>query len=323
MMKGDKGIFLNRNRYILYAMAGSAVLFLGPTVLNSYWLKICSFLIVSLIIACSWNLIGGYCGYFSFGHGLFFGIGAYTIAIALLRYNVNFYLCIPLGGLVAAALALAMSPILRLKGFYFTLITLAAVEAAAVIFRKWSFTRGMKSWDVGWSFPRLASDATFYYFLALTFLLMLVSHIAFLASRRGFGTVAIREDDLMARGVGVNVTITRAYTFILSAFWVGVAGAIYAPMITYISPQAIFEISWSVKPIIVTIFGGLGTIVGPILGGGILSLIDQLLWERFLEYHNLIYAVLLIGIVMFLPEGLLSYYGRAAALFRRAPQNKA
>jgi branched-chain amino acid transport system permease protein len=121
----------------------------------------------------------------------------------------------------------------------------------------------------------------------------------------------------MARGVGVNVTITRVYTFILSAFWVGVAGAIYAPMITYISPQAIFDISWSIKPIIVSIFGGIGTIVGPILGGGILSLIDHLLWERFLEYHNLIYAVLLIGIVMFLPEGLLSYYGRARSLFRR------
>src|SRR3989304_1224200 len=107
-MKGDKGIFFNRNRYILYAMAGCAVLFLGPTVLNTYWLKICSFLIVSLIIACSWNLIGGYCGYFSFGHGLFFGVGAYTIAVAVLRFNVNPYAGMLLGGFISAALALVM-----------------------------------------------------------------------------------------------------------------------------------------------------------------------------------------------------------------------
>jgi len=318
MGKGEQGIFLNRDRHLLYALAGSLFLCLGPVLLDPYWLKFFSFLIISLVIACSWNLIGGYCGYFSFGHGLFFGIGAYTIAVAVLRFNVNPYIGMLLGGLVSAALALVMSPMLRLKGFNFALTTLALLEATQVIFPKWEFTRGMKSWDLGWSFPPIATDTRFYLLLVLVFFLMLVSHIVFLASRIGFAAAALKEDELMARGVGVNTTLTRVCAFVLSAFWVGVTGAIYAPMITYISSQAIFSLSWSVKPIIVSIFGGIGTLAGPIVGGVILVFIDQILWERFLEYHTLIYGVLLVVIVMFLPNGLLSHSDRVASLFRRS-----
>lgn len=317
MGKCEQGVFLNRDRYLLYALAGTLVLCLGPALLDPYWLKFLSFLIISLVIACSWNLIGGYCGYFSFGHGLFFGVGAYTIAVAVLRFNVNLYIGMILGGLVSAALALVMSPMLRLKGFNFALTTLALLEATQVIFRKWEFTRGMKSWDLGWFFPPLATDTRFYFLLVLVFFLMLASHIGFLASRIGFAAAALKEDELMARGVGVDTTRTRVCAFVLSAFWVGITGAIYAPMITYISSQAVFNLSWSVKPIIVSIFGGIGTLAGPIVGGMILIFIDQILWERFLEYHTLIYGVLLVVIVMFLPDGLLSYYGRVATMFRR------
>ena len=203
MGKSEQGIFLNRDRYLLYALAGSLLLCLGPALLDPYWLKFLSFLIVSLVIACSWNLIGGYCGYFSFGHGLFFGVGAYTIAVAFLRFNVNPYVGMLLGGLVSAALAIVMSPMLRLKGFNFALTTLALLEATQVIFRKWEFTRGMKSWDLGWSFPPLATDTRFYFLLVLVFFLMLVSHIVFLSSRIGVAATALKEDELMARGAGV------------------------------------------------------------------------------------------------------------------------
>lgn len=316
---GRKGIFLNRNRYLQYTLAGALILCLGPAILDSYWLKFLSFLVISLVMASSWNLIGGYCGYFSFGHGLFLGVGAYTIAVAVLRFNVNLFVAMLLGGVVSAALALAMSPMLRLRGFNFALTTLALLEATQVIFRKWELTRGLKSWDLGWSFPPLMSDTGYYLLLVLVFFLTIASHILFLSSRLGFATAALKEDELMARGIGINTTLTRVLALVLSAFWVGVTGAIYAPMITYISSQAIFNLSWSVKPIIVSIFGGIGTLAGPIAGGVILIFIDQILWERFLEYHTLIYGVLLVVIVMFLPDGLLSYYGRVASLFRRRP----
>ncbi len=311
-----KGIFLKRNEYLAVIAAAGALLCLGPVVLDAYWLKFLSFLFLSLVIACSWNLIGGYCGYFSFGHGVFFGIGAYAIAVAVLKYNVNFYLSLVIGGLSCAVLAFVMSPMLRLKGFNFALTTLALLEAAQVVFRKWSFTRGLKSWDLGWSFPRQVSDSGFYLLCVACLVLALVSHVLFLASRYGFATVAVKEDELMAKGIGINATLCKVAAFVVSAFWTGVAGAIYGPMITYISTQSIFGLSWSVKPIIVSIFGGMGTLLGPILGGIVLIGVDQMLWERFLEYHTLIYGVLLVVIVMFMPDGLVSYGRKALALLR-------
>jgi branched-chain amino acid transport system permease protein len=307
MAESAKGIFLNRNRYLLFTLAAGILLGCGPLLLNPYWLKFCSFLLISLILACSWNLLGGYCRYFSFGHGVFFGLGAYVIAIAWVRFAINFYLAILLGGVSCVLLALIMAPLLRLRGFNFALATLALLEAMRVVFKKWSFTRGLKSWDVGWSFPPFVSDNQFYGLIVLVFVAMLLSFILFLSSSYGMASAAFREDDLMAKGIGINTTLCKVMAFALSSFWVGIIGAIYAPMISYISTQSIFGLAWSVKPIIVSIFGGLATLMGPIVGGVILIFVDQLLWERFLEFHTLIYGVILVAIVLFLPNGLMSY----------------
>jgi len=315
MHPSPRGIFLNRNRYLLLVIGVGLLLALIPFFTGSYWLKFFSFLIVNIIIGCSWNLIGGFCNYFSFGHGVFFGIGAYAMAIGWIRYQVNFYLAIVIGGICGALIALFISPILRLKGLNFALGTLALLEAVHVIFHKWSFTRGLKIYDDGWKFQPSLGDTAFYYLILLTFVLMLISFILFLSSRFGFATAAFKEDELMAKGIGIHTTVSKVMAFVLSAFWVGIIGAVYAPMISYISTTSIFGLTWSVKPIIVSIFGGLGTLLGPILGGVILNFIDHLLWERFLEFHTLIYGVLLIAIVVFLPNGLMHYKPQVFSFF--------
>lgn len=322
LFQPSKGIFIERNRYLLRLAAGAILLSLAPFVLNPYWLKFLSFMLVSLILACSWNLIGGYCNYFSFGHGVFFGVGAYVIAIAFLRFQINIFLSMLLAGFVSAALALIISPLLRLRGLNFALATLALLEAARVVFQKWTFTRGLKSWDAGWSFPPTLSDNLFFFLILLVFVLMLGSYIVFLSSRFGFATGAFKEDELMARGIGINTTLCRVLAFVLSSFWVGIVGAVYALIISYISTQSIFGISWSIKPIIISIFGGLGTLMGPITGGIILIFIDQILWEQFLELHTLIYGVLLVVIVLFLPKGLMAYVNRWKELFSTGKEER-
>lgn len=312
-----KGVFLNRNRYILMTLLAGLMLCLCPSLLNTYQVKFLSFLLINIIMACSWNLIGGFCNYFSFGHGVFFGIGAYAFAIAWGRFGIHFYLSLILGGMMSAGVALLISPILRLKGLNFALATLALLEAVRVIFQKWVFTRGLKSYDAGWKFNTTLSDQEFYYLIVLVFILMQISLVGFMASRYGFASAAFKEDELMAKGIGINTTVCKILAFILSAFWVGVIGAIYAPMITYISTQSIFGINWSVKPIVVSIFGGIGSFLGPIFGGIILNVIDHFLWERFLEYHTMIYGILLIAIVLFLPKGLMEYKDRLIRLFQK------
>jgi branched-chain amino acid transport system permease protein len=312
----EKGIFLNRNRYVIWVLVTAVLLCIGPFLLNTYWLKFFSFMIVSLIIACSWNLIGGYCNYFSFGHGVFFGIGAYAVAIFWVRLQWNFYLCLFLAGLISSVVALVISPLLRLRGLNFALATLAMLEATRVIFQKWSFTRGMKTNDAAWNFPSWLSDTGFYYLVVFSFVFMMISFILFLSSRYGFATMAIRANEFMAKGIGINTTLCRILAFTLSAFWVGIAGGIYGPMISYISTQSIFGVGWSIKPIIISILGGIGTLFGPIIGGVILIFIDQILWERFLELHTLIYGLMLVAIVLFLPNGLIKYRHKVVELFK-------
>jgi len=312
-----KGVFINRNRYMLLILLAGFMLCLCPPFLNTYQVKFLSFLLINILIACSWNLIGGFCNYFSFGHGVFFGIGAYAFAIAWVRFGIYFYLSLILGGIMSAGVALLMSPILRLKGLNFALATLALLEAVRIIFQKWGFTRGLKGFDAGWKFPMTLSDQHFFYLIVLVFILMQISLVGFMASRYGFASAAFKEDELMARGIGINTTVCKILAFILSAFWAGVTGAIYAPMITYISTQSIFGINWSIKPIVVSIFGGIGSLLGPIIGGIILNAIDHFLWERFLEYHTLIYGILLIAIVLFLPKGFMDYKDRLTRLFQK------
>lgn len=312
-----KGVFLNRNRYMLMILLAGFMLCLCSSLLNTYQLKFFSFLLVNIIIACSWNLIGGFCNYFSFGHGVFFGIGTYAFAIAWVRFGIHFYLSIILGGIISAGVALLISPILRLKGLNFALATLALLEAVRIIFLKWSFTRGLKGYDVGWKFPTTLSDQQFFYLIVLVFILMQISLVGFIASRYGFASAAFKENDLMARGIGINTTVCKILAFILSAFWMGVIGAVYAPMISYVSTQSIFSINWSIKPIIMSIFGGIGSLLGPIIGGIILNAIDHFLWESFLEYHTMIYGILLIAIILFLPKGLMNYKYLLTRLFQK------
>jgi branched-chain amino acid transport system permease protein len=317
-----RGIFIRRNTYLQWILLAGVLSAALPWIVNPYWLKFVSFMLVSLVIASSWNLIGGYCNYFSFGHGVFFGIGAYVVAIFYIRYQLNFFFCLLLAGAVSATIALIISPLLRLKGLNFALATLALLEAMRIIFQKWSFTRGMKTYDAGWNFQSGFSDMAFFYLILGVFILMLLTFVLFLSSRFGFATAGIKTNESMAKGLGINTTLCRILAFLLSAFWVGVIGGIYAPMISYISTQSIFGIGWSIKPIIISILGGIGTLIGPILGGVILIFIDQLLWERFLELHTLIYGALLILIVLFLPNGLINYRAKAAGLLEGLRRRK-
>ena len=318
----EKGIFINRNKYLMGVVLAGLMLCAFPIVVNPYWLKFISFMLVSLTIACSWNLIGGFCNYFSFGHSVFFGIGAYVIAILYVRYQLNFFFCLFLAGIVSSIIALIISPLLRLKGLNFALATLALLEASRVIFQKWSFTRGVQTNDSGWRFQTELSDGAFFYLILSVFILMHFSFILFLSSRYGFSIAGIKTNEFMAKGLGINTTLCKILAFILSSFWVGVIGAIYAPMISYISTQSIFSITWSIKPIIISILGGIGTLVGPILGGIILIFIDQMLWERFLELHTLIYGAMLILIVIFLPNGIINYRHKVYSLFEKTNKTR-
>ena len=285
-----------------------------PLFVGDYWERLLVFMFVNIVLASAWNVIGGVAGYPSFGHGLFFGLGAYASAMFIVRAELGLFPAIIGGGLVAAAFSLLFIPLLRQKGLYFALSTLSAQMAVETIVRAWSFTRGMHSWDMGWNFPDLGS-LHFFYYLTLGLLgLCLVSIVLLLASRVGYALRAIHKDEIVAASVGVPTVRYKAAAFVFSAMWPGIIGGAYGPFLVYISPDNVFSMSITLNMVLVTIFGGLGTIAGPVIGGIVLTLIDQFAWANFLEYHHLIYGLLIVVVITFWPGGLASIIDKRAGV---------
>ncbi len=292
---------------ILAFLAIAAVL---PFLVDSYWQRVLVFTFVNIALASSWNIIGGVAGYPSFGHGVFFGVGAYTSAILIVRVDIPFSLAVIGGGIVAGVFALLFIPLFRQRGFYFALTTLAAQMAVETIVRTWKFTRGLEQWDMGWNFPDLGSLSFFYYLMLGLLGLCLLSVVLLMASRVGYALKTIHKDEIVAASVGIPATRYKSIAFVFSAVWPGVMGAAYGPFLVYISPDNVFNMSITLNMILISIFGGIGTVIGPIIGGVVLSIIDQVAWSNFLEYHHLIYGIMIVAIISFWPGGLVSLIQR-------------
>jgi branched-chain amino acid transport system permease protein len=305
------GAFAALPRQLAWLAAAGVGLALLPLVLDPYWTRLAVFVFVNIGLASAWNVIGGMAGYPSFGHSVFFGIGAYTGAILMVRYGVPFWATLPLAGIAAALFSLLFVPLFRQRGFYFALSTLAAALAIEAIVRSWWWVRGLKNSDHGWNLPN-DLPVVFYYYLALVLLLVcLASILVLIASRVGMALRAIHRDETVAASVGVDCARYKAIAFAFSAVWPAIFGAMYGPFLVYISAETVFDLKITLNMIVFSVFGGVGTFLGPIVGGVLLSAIDQLAWAHFLDYHSMIYGIVIVLIVTFSPGGVMSWVRRA------------
>ncbi len=286
----------------------AAVLALCPLLVNDYWLRLLVFVFVNIGLASSWNLIGGFGGYASFGHGVFFGVGAFAGAVGIVRYGLPLPVVMLTGGFLAAALALLFVPVFKQKGLYFALSTLAVMLVFETLLQRWTFTRGLRSYDLGWTIASPLSLPQFFYLFLGLLVAVVGSLILVVRSRIGYALHAIRKDEVLASSIGVRTTKYKAIAFMVSAAWPGVLGAAFAPFLSYVSVQSVFDVSITLNMILITVFGGAGTIIGPIVGGVALSVIDQIAWDNFLEYHRLIYGALIVAITTLHPGGLASVF---------------
>jgi ABC-type branched-subunit amino acid transport system ATPase component/ABC-type branched-subunit amino acid transport system permease subunit len=260
--------------------------------------------------AVSWNIISGYAGYVSLGHSAFLGIGAYTVGILATKWDVNPLLLAPLGGVTAVVAAVLVgSVVLRTRGHAFVIITIALLLAAQVIavnFR--SLTNGSDGITLDlppWS--RDIQNVPFYYaFLGLLTITVLFS--AWIRRTKfGTGLIAIREDEGKAAAIGVNTTRYKVVAYAASAFFIGVAGGVYAYFLTFLNPIGAFSILASVSIVLAALVGGRGTLYGPVVGAFIVSIGSQAATEYAggTESRVLLYGVALVLVVLFLPAGLL------------------
>jgi branched-chain amino acid transport system permease protein len=272
---------------------------------NHFFMHLGIMFLLYALLGMSWNLLGGYTGQISFGHAAFFGTGAYTSTILLLRYGLSPWLGMLVGALLAVLLSLPLGWLtFRLRGPYFALATLAFAEVVRVIVYNWdSLTGGGDGLNI---LVNLGGTVHFYYIiLALTLAGFLVMR-AFVRSRWGYFLSAIREDEDAAEALGVPATRMKIVVLAISAFFVALGGSFFASYQLYINPDLVYESQISVQMIVVTVVGGIGTLEGPIIGALVIVPLSEYFRGLSPVANPLIYGLFIVIFMLFLPEGIVS-----------------
>jgi branched-chain amino acid transport system permease protein len=295
-----------RNWLIL--LIGTCVFAALPLLGDNYILRLATMLAMYVVLAQSWNFIGGLAGYPSFATAAFFGLGAYTSAV-LQGGGVPMVGTWAAAGLVAMLFAAVVGgAILHLRGHYFAIASLVIAEVLREIINT---TPDITGGGMGINLPLLrisvGAQAMLFFYAMLALAAMTMATAIFVqASKLGFGLRCIQQNEDAANILGVNAYAYKTGAFALSAVFVGMAGAIYASWVNYIEPPDVFDILLSVKPLVMVLLGGLGTIFGPAIGAFILLLFEEVVWRNLLTLHAAALGVIIVLLVLFLPNGLLA-----------------
>ena len=261
--------------------------------------------VIFLILAQGVNVIYGFTGYLPFGYVGFFGAGAYGFSLAVMHWQTPPLLALLAAGAAAGALAMLLTPLLRLSGAYFSIANLAASLAVLQFVSNPNLeplTRGPYGISLTGIFnPRLA------YALSLVVLAAAIGVVIYLRnSRFGLALQAVREDAVSAAMAGINVVRARIIAWLLAALIAGFAGGVFAWYVSVFYPETVFGSEYSIFAIVFALFGGVSTIVGPIVGVIILYGVYNFIGFSTPQYFQLIYGGLIMGLVLFLPQGLIS-----------------
>ncbi len=273
-----------------------------------------TFIAMFVVLAAAWNIIGGLTGYAAFGNVAFFGLGAYTVGVLTDRAHAPFAVALPLAPLVPAAFAaLIGAPLLRLRGHYFAIATLGTGIAVGEVIKNIDALGGATG-----LFPPILrhADWLFFYLMAGTAALAVLITWLVLRSRFGYGLIAIRENEEAAAVLGVNTTLYKVAAFCIAAALCGLAGGIFAQWNSFINQESVFPTEYNVYMILMAMVGGAGTLFGPVAGAIvvewlILTLAGQ---ASFAVYAQVGLGVLLAVTVIFLPRGVVDFFGGQSKL---------
>ena len=301
------------------AALAAAALVLPIVVADPFVLDIFIRVLLFAFIGVAWNLMGGYAKQLSLGHAAYFGLGAYTSTILLIRFGISPWIGILAGGVVAMAASLPIGALcFRLRGPYFAIATIATAQVLMLLFLKFrDFAWGAE----GTTLPNLGDaplmmqfeSRAAYYYIALV-LLALGLAITYLIERSwmGFYLVAVGEDEDAAEAVGVDTTKIKRHIYLISAFLTALAGTFYVEYIYFIDPNTAFSFNVSVEAALVSIVGGIGTLWGPVVGTVLLEATSALLQSWFGSGHGgvqlTVYSLILIAVILWRPTGLIGLF---------------
>jgi branched-chain amino acid transport system permease protein len=254
-------------------------------------------------LAGSWNLISGLTGYVSFGHVAFFGAGAYATGILVNGAGWPWPAAALGGGAAGTLLALLIGvPCLRLKGPYFAIAMLGLNEVLRALV---SYFEGVTGGGNGLSFPTLHATVPIYYAMGLTAAVVIGVTYLVITSRFGLRLMTIREDEVAAEAMGIDTFRHKLYAFLLSAVGAGVVGGLAARDQGYIEPMSVFPLATTITMIVMVLFGGKGTVWGPVLGAVLLFVFQEAVWAHFIYLHQLLFGAIIVAVVLLMPRGVL------------------
>lgn len=294
------------------------LLIIPVTGLSTYMMHILILVIMWSVIGMAWNLLGGYCGQVSFGHAAFFGVGAYTSGLLHSKLGLSPWWGLPLSIVFTVLFALILGFIvLRLRGPFFALATLASGEIMRVISENWvNLTGGTVGILIK---ERTWVEKTWYYYIIL-----LIAVVTFyvvkkiIESKLGYYFVAIREDQDAAESLGINTTLYKTLALCISAGLTGMAGSFYTNYMGYIDPHVAFALhDISIITIMIVMVGGVATYLGPFVGALIMVLLAEFIRSMpgLGAAHQTLFGILLIVIIIFLPNGVVGDFKKFKKLF--------
>jgi branched-chain amino acid transport system permease protein len=293
-----------RGAKAFWALAAAVVVLAAlPVAAPAYVLTFLLITFMYVAMAESWNMLSGYTGYFSLGHGIFFGFGAYGFALSFLKLKLSPYVALSVGALAAMTAAAVLGFVLmrvRIRIGYFAVLTLGLNEIVKTVIAN-TDALGAAS---GFTLPPVPGPAV-PYFLMLGVAASAVAALLLVdRSRYGLGLRAILDDEEVAQSMGVRTARYKTIVFVASALFPGVAGGVIAWNWSFIDPYQAFDLLLSFNTPIMAVFGGVGTVWGPVVGAVVMSVLIETLWVNLRNFQAVVFGFLVVVIVMLAPRGV-------------------
>lgn len=309
----------NFRKDVQYIVVAAVVIFFAfvPLFGSTYTLTLSSTIMMYIVMSLSWSMFSGPTGYISLASGAFVGLGFY--ASGFLSSSLPLPMLMLVGGLVSFALAAIIGAVtLRLRGVYFTIFTFCLVELVKAVMTWYEIMIVRKR---GLNVRNFGTDTAFYAMLVMVAITLIVV-VVIKQSRFGMALTGIGESEDAASHIGIHTTRTKVFGFAISAFLMGTVGAVRATMLHHIDPGSSFNMMFSFLPVLMCVFGGMKTFLGPIIGAAVFAILQYNLITEMPQIYMIIFGAIMILAILFMPTGIVGVYERVINRIKKGKSKK-
>lgn len=302
-----KALLSEKNRIWLGIFVLMAFLISIPFFASDYWITLLTLILIFTVYSSGWNVFSGLTGYTNFGLAWSIGLSGYVSSLLIADYGFFWLFAWPVGAIFTGIVSIGVGYILlRIKGVYFAISMVALTEGTRELFGT-KYLKPVTHGGIGVPFVAGIGLSTLYWAILVLAFFTIVICYRISSSKFGLRLLTIREDEQAAETLGIHTTREKIIAFILSAFLVGLAGSIHFTYQNYIDPSFAFNIQLTLTPIVMTLFGGVGTVFGPLIGATLFTFIHEILWAELTLLYMAVFGGILMVLILFFPQGLLGW----------------